>query len=311
MGGTGSGGPSQYGVQSDEAVRRRREAEEVSKDAQTDAEVNAILNRKVLEVNRRDNEQVSNRLDEIQDSLSDQIEGVDRLLFGGSVSKHTYVEGLSDVDSLLVLNSGEYGGLKPNQVLEKLKKALKSSLDKGKAIDIESGALAVTVKYKDGLEVQLLPALERDKELSIKAATGNRWTAIDPKRFAERLTEVNKAQAGTVIPAIKLAKSILANAADAQGPTGYHLEALAVAAFQDYTGLRSPKAMLTQLFDSASQNVRKPVADLTGQSRHVDEYLGEANSKERRAMSKGLARMARQMKNAPNAEAWQALLGED
>jgi hypothetical protein len=308
VGGSGSG---PYRIRPSEAAERRREAEEASKDAQIDAEVNSILNRRVIEINRRDNAEVSRRLEEIQGALSDQIEGVDRLLFGGSVAKRTYVEGLSDVDSLVVLKSEQYGDLTPRQVLDKFENALEASLDRGKATEIRSGDLAVTVEYKDGLEVQLLPAVERNKEISIMAATGNRWTAIEPKAFGERLTIVNEKQAGTVVPAIKLAKLVLASEPDTRRPSGYHLEALAVAAFDNYSGPRNPKAMLTHLFDSASTNVRKPIADVTGQSRHVDENLGAANSTERRAISKGLAKIARQMTNAPNADAWQALLGDD
>ncbi len=311
MGGSGSGGESEYSVARDAAARRLREAQEASKDAQIDAEVNSLLNRRVLEVNRRDNEQVSARLDEVQNALSEQIDGVDRLLFGGSVSKRTYVEGLSDVDSLLILNADAYGGLSPDEVMGKLQKALKGSLDMGKVSDIWTGELAVTVQYKGDLELQLLPAVDRNGALSIKAATGNSWTAIEPKNFAERLTKVNQGQAGTVIPAIKLAKSILAAYPDSGRPTGYHLEALAVAAFENYSGPRNPKAMLTQLISSSAKNVRKPIADVTGQSRHVDEYLGKADSKDRKTMSKTLVSLARRMKNAPTADTWRALLGDD
>lgn len=311
MGGSGSGGGSEYSVAREAAARRLREAQEASRDAQIDAEVNSILNRRVLEVNRRDNEEVSARLDEVQEALSDQIEGVDRLLFGGSVSKKTYVEGLSDVDSLLILDAEAYGDLSPDNVLKKLEKALRSDLDMGKISDIRSGDLAITVYYKEDLELQLLPAVEKRGELFIKSATGNTWTAIEPKKFAARLTKVNQGQAGTVIPAIKLAKSILADHPDSGRPSGYHLEALAVAAFESYSGPRNPKAMLTQLISSAAKNVRKPIADVTGQSRHVDEYLGKADSKERRAMSKSLASLARRMKNAPTVDTWRALLGDD
>jgi hypothetical protein len=310
VGGSGSGGGA-YRIKPSEVAARRREAEEAAQSAQTDAEVNSILNRRLIEINRRDSEEVSRRLEEIQAALSDQIEGVDRLLFGGSVAKQTYVEGLSDIDSLLVLNAQAYGNLSPREVIGKLEEALESRLDRGDAIQIDSGELGVTVKYKDGLEVQLLPAVDRKEGLSIAAAGGVQWAAIEPKTFAERLSKVNQDQAGAVVPAIKLAKSVLASEAASGRPSGYHLEALAVAAFEHYSGPRNPKAMLTHLFDSASKNVKRPIADVTGQSRHVDGYLGAADSQERRAMSKRLGTITRRMKNAPNVEAWQALLGED
>ena len=309
MGGSGSGG-SEYRVDLDAATRRLRDAEEASRDAQTDAEVNSLLNRRLLEVNRRNNEEVANRLEEIQAALASQIEGADRLLFGGSVSKQTYVEGLSDVDSLLVLKSDDYGGLKRDQVLAKLQQALESKLDRGQASRIKQGQLSVTIEYKVDWRCELLGG-GAQSGLSIKSASGDRWTDDRPKSFAERLSKVNESQAGAVVPAIKLAKSILASQPITPTPGGYHLEALAVAAFENYSGPRSPKAMVTQLFDSATKNVRRPIVDVTGQSGHVDEYLGKANSAERRTMSSGLGAIARRMKNAPNADAWRSLLGED
>jgi hypothetical protein len=294
-----------------EADARRREAEEASRQAQLDAEVNSLLNRQVIEVNRRDSERVNSRLGEVEAALGSELEGVDRLLFGGSVSKHTYVEGLSDVDALLVLDSSDYGGLAPGEVMKKLTAALEKKLDRGEAVEINAGELAVTVSYKEGLELQLLPAVERSSKLSIKAAGTDRWTAIEPKRFSTELSAVNQAQAGAVVPAIKLAKVILANAPESNWPTGYHLEALALSAFKDYNGPRSPKAMVTRFFESAATGVRKPIADLTGQSVHVDEALGPTNSPERRRLAQGLERIATRMKNAPSIAAWQSLLGED
>jgi hypothetical protein len=309
LGGTGSG--NAFRLDPDEAAKRRRDAEKSARIGQIDAEVNSILSKRLIEINRRDNEEVSMRLEEIQGALSDQIEGVDRLLFGGSVAKQTYVEGLSDIDSLVILSSEEYADLAPAEVMEKLQQALESRLNRSEAIEIRAGDLAVTVEYGDGLEVQLLPAVERDEKLSITAPSGDSWAAIEPKAFALRLSAVNKSQAGAVVPAIKLAKSVLASEPGARRPDGYHLEALAVAAFENYSGPRNPKAMVTHLFDSAAKNVKRPIPDVTGQSRQVDEKLGAENSVNRRRMSEGLRAIARRMKNAPSVDAWQALLGED
>lgn len=308
MGGTGSG-PYRMGL--GEADERRREAEEASKQAQLAAEVNALLNRRLIEVNRRDSEVVNRHLAEVETALSDRLEGVDRLLFGGSVSKRTYVEGLSDIDALLVLDAATYGNLQPEQVTTELARTLGEKLDRGEAKQIRSGDLAVTVTYTEGLELQLLPAVEHGERLSIKAAHTDSWTAIEPKRFAAALSEVNRDQAGAVVPAIKLAKVIVANAPESERPTGYHLEALALAAFADYTGPRNPKAMLTRFFESAATNVRRPIADLTGQSVHVDEALGAENSRARRSLAQGLERIATRMQRAPNTGAWEAMLGEE
>lgn len=309
MGGTGSGNP--FSVDPSEVAKRRKEAEKAARVGLVDAEVNSLLNRRLIEVNRRDAEEVSRRLTEIEGALSDQIEGVDRILYGGSVAKQTYVEGLSDIDSLVVLRSSDYGGLSPDEAMDRLQAALGKRLNRQDAIDIRVGDLAVTVTYSDGLEVQLLPAIERSNGLSIASSSGESWSAIDPKAFAQRLTTINQGQAGAVVPAIKLAKAILASQPDSRRPTGYHLEALAVAAFEHYSGPRNPKAMLTHLFSSASKDIKRPIADVTGQSHQVDAYLGGENSVRRRRVAEGLRDVARRMKNAPSVRAWEALLEDD
>ena len=308
MGGTGSGS---YSVAREAAAERRREAEEASRGAQLDAEVNALLNRRLIEVNRRESQEVNDRIEEVTDALGGELDGVDRLLFGGSISKHTYVEGLSDIDALLVLEADSYGDLDPEQVKEKLARALKGQLDMGRVAAIQSGALAVTVEYKDGVELQLLPAVEHRGALSITEASGERWTSIEPKKFAANLTAANTAQGGAVVPAVKLAKLVLATVPKSGRPSGYHLEALAIAAFADYTGPRNPKAMLTRLFTEAAKDIKRPITDVTGQSRHVDEYLGAADSKARQTLSRELAKIGRQMTSARSTEAWQDLLGEE
>jgi hypothetical protein len=55
-----------------------------------------------------------------------------------------------------------------------------------------------------------------------------------------------------------------------------------------------------------------PVADRSGQSVHVDEYLGTANSQERRVVSQALQRVQRKLQNADaskSVDGWKDLVG--
>ena len=89
------------------------------------------------------------------------------------------------------------------------------------------------------------------------------------------------------MPTIKLAKAI----ADcyvrrpSRKIAGYHIESLAIEAFRDYQGPLDSKAMLRHLFGNSIRAVLTPIADSTGQSSYVDEYLGPANSRRRRRVS--------------------------
>jgi hypothetical protein len=115
------------------------------------------------------------------------------------------------------------------------------------------------------------------------------------------------------VPAIKLAKAIIDRLPERQRLSGYHVESLAIEAFRGYSGPLETKAMLNHFFREASSRVLGHIRDRTGQSVHVDEYLGDAGSLERRVVSDALARTARRMANADaheNIDEWRRLFGD-
>ena len=101
---------------------------------------------------------------------------------------------------------------------------------------------------------------------------------------------------------------------ESQRLSGYHVESLAVAAFRDYKGTKTTAAMLPTFFERAKELVLHPIRDSTGQSVHVDEYLGSENSQARLASSHILVRLAKRMRNATLSRSiaqWRALFGLD
>lgn len=263
------------------------------------AQVNGVLAEMLKEFNTRDTALTKSRLEAIEEALSDVAVDIDRLLFGGSVAKHTYVDGLSDVDALIVVDAPS---VQPSDLLRRFRDYLSSRL----STDVEgvsAGNLAVTVKYRDGAEIQLLPAVERNGRTSIASTDGSTWRTIRPHKFAEKLTEVNSRNGNAVIPAIKLAKAVLNRALpEAQRLGGYHIEAIAVDAFRAYKGRRDYASMLRALLNHAASAVRRPTGDITGQSVHVDAHLGSANSSDRMALSAALNRVATRLDNASATE---------
>jgi hypothetical protein len=304
MGGGGGG----YSVGPNDMDAIKREVEERTKRSMAEAEINDLLARELARINFRDTETTSRHLDEISDALGDDVD-VERLNFGGSIAKHTYVDGLSDVDSLLFLSGDDISSMSPAELRAKVETVLNERLAKGEISGIRAGNLAVTVSYKDGSEIQLVPAREAsDGKAEISSADGSSWKAIEPRSFARTLTKVNQDQSGAVVPAIKLAKGIIAGLPPDSRLSGYHTEALAVAAFTGYTGSRTPREMLTHLFSSAAQAVKRPIADSTGQSRHIDESLGAAGSTERENVSRQLGQIAQRMEAATSAGEWRSIV---
>lgn len=305
MGGSGGRTGSYFSARDAETLRE--EATKRLEQSRIDAEVNQFLQEELADLNDRDVETTSTYVEEIESALEAHIESFDRLLFGGSIAKHTYVDGLSDIDSLVVLKEESLAEETPAEVRDKFRQLLTRQLPQGEIRNIRTGAMAVTVEYRDGTEIQLLPAVQSRQGISISSADGSSWTHIQPREFTRQLTECNRRQGNAVVPAIKLAKAITASRLGGVGPSGYHMEALAVAAFEDYSGPRTPKAMVTHLFESASRDVLRPIRDVTAQSPYVDEDLGPANSAARRNLSGGLQRIGSLMSKSPSIADWQAL----
>ncbi len=308
MGGSGGGGGYYPTRQSIKGLQKL--IEDARKQVSTerlDADVNAYLRAVLATTNQRDAAEVNERLDAIGEALRDQVE-VDRFLMGGSVAKHTFVDGLSDIDALVVLKGKDAKRESPHRLLEEFEDTLRSQLSMEKIVGIRTGKLAATVTYRDGLEIQLLPAIQSGRTVSIPDASGEGWNETKPKAFQRSLTKQNQKLNGVLVPVIKLAKSMIADFPKQKQMIGYHIEALAVDAAKSYDGPATPKAVLIHLFSHAANRVLRPIADLTEQSRTVDGYLGPAQSTQRRILADALATVTRKLGSADSLDKWKSVV---
>jgi len=304
----GSGGGTSYGMEDIDADALRDRARRDLQQQELLTDINSYLAEQLTAFNDRDTETVNDRLEQIAEALGEAVEGLDRLLFGGSIAKHTYVDGLSDVDALIILRGNQPDD--PAQLIAAFADALRAALPKSTVADIQPGRLAVTVIYTDGTPIQLVPARRTGETLSIASEDGRAWRDIRPRKFAEKLTEVNQANNDGVVPAIKLAKPILDRLPESQRLSGYHLEAIAVDAFKHYDGPTSRQAMLRHLLDHAAGAVLKPTGDITGQSVRIDTHLGPANSVDRQRISASIRRIVSKMDSAANVDDYKDLFGD-
>ena len=309
MGGSGGGG---YFVdRTPEQIKSElRKEEERTLDQSFDTETAEAIGQLLAQANVRDADATSEALDDIKRVLERDIEGSVDPRFGGSVRKHTFVDGISDVDTLLILRDPTLKTKTPQKVLDYFERKLRKELPEW---EVSRGKLAITLR-KEGVELQILPAIRVNGETHIPAARGDRWSEINPQAFFKKLTDTNSRYGGKVVPVIKLAKIINDRQPEPLQLTGYHIESLAIEAFKGYTGIQNPKAMLVHLFDRARTLVLSPIKDRTGQSVHVDDYLGPSNSEDRKAVSAVLDRVSRRMKNADvlrSKEQWMELFGEE
>jgi len=290
-----------------ELARRVRVAEAQQNDSAFQGQVGGEIAQALAQYNHRDVHKTQSILEKIKGDLADHLNNVVELIFAGSVAKHTYVDGLSDVDALVLLNPEEAGN-SPAELRATFADVLRARYGRDK---VKEGRLAVTVEL-DGQTIQLLPARHAGEALQISDDRGTGWSRINPQSFAEKLGRSNQDLDGKLVPTIKLAKAIMAQLPEQQQLSGYHTESLAIDIFRNYEGPKTPKAMVAQFFEKAQERVKSPIKDSTGQSIHVDEYLGQPDSLKRRIVADALGRVARKIANADGAQSldmWRQILG--
>lgn len=312
MGGSGGGGP--FGKRTPEQFRNLvRKSEDKTIEAAFEAELSRTLAELLGRFNGRDTSLVNDRLDEIKSTMQEAIDGSFDQLYGGSVAKHTYVDGLSDVDSLMVISGSDLEKSTPQSVLARMEQIIRKGLKE--RASIEHGRMAVTITYPDGMVIQLLPTIRMaDGQFRVPSSRRDGWSNIDPIAFRDALTRCNQECGGKLVPTIKLAKAINGQLPATAQLSGYHMESLGIAAFKDYQGEKTTSAMLPAFFECARDLVLSPIRDSTGQSVHVDSYLGPPNSDARAAISHVMGRIARRMRNATAAGSgaqWRAIFGLD
>jgi len=285
-----------------------RSVQDATRDTAYEAECNAFLRELLVGFNDRNVEAVRTHVEEIETALGKEVSGSINLAFGGSITKHTYVDGISDVDALVILDNCELSEATPAEAKLYLVSRLQERFPR---TEITEGQLAVTAHFSD-IDVQLLPAVTCNGTTHISDETINRWAPIRPKEFANILSRVNADHSSKVVPVVKIAKAIVSNLPEQQRTSGYHMESLAVDVFRNYDGAHTLKDMTKHFFTEAARRVLAPIRDTTGQSVHVDDALGDENSVERRRVGDAFARVARRMGNADAAatlEGWKGILG--
>lgn len=302
----GGGGGSRYIRPWSPAEQKKIDQAREKELKQLEGDVNSLLNDLLARYNNRDTNATKEKIEELSNILGDEAE-IDQILFGGSVVKHTEVDGISDVDALIILDRSDLQGKSPKEMLSVFYKTLNDTLPRSKVDTISKGRLAVTVKYRDGTEVQLLPALRSRNTISIAAADGKTWNDTKPKIFQRELTAANTKMNQGLVPSIKLFKSINSDLPKQKQLTGYHIETMAVDAVKNYDGPKSPRFLLTHLLEHASERGPHPIQDKTGQDRTVDAYLGKAKSVERRNISQTLLAMKRRLESATTVSQWRVV----
>jgi hypothetical protein len=302
MGGSGGG---RFSGPLTESLERQIERARQQEQDRLEREINSFLHRLLVHYNDRNTDLISERVSQVQRLLGEAAE-VKSIIFGGSIAKHTDVSGLSDVDALVILRRTDLTGKPPQALLDAFYQILRTKLPRAEVASINKGRLAVTVKYLDDLEIQLLPALRSGTTISIAEADGKGWNETKPLQFQTALKDADVRLNGNLVPAIKLVKSLVDDLPELKQLSGYHIEALALDAMQGYNGPTTPRALLLHILERAAERILTPLKDITGQSQELDAYLGPANSLRRRNTAQALVGMRRRLAAATTLSQWKA-----
>lgn len=310
MGGSG-GSIFRSGQSPQDLAKRIAQSQESATSAEFKSLLTNLHNGLLTQFNDRDHEKVQQHLAELKEHLEEKTEGTIDIFFGGSVAKHTYVDGLSDVDCLLVLNDTGLSDADSKNAIEVITSHVRQKMRE--RAEVSHGQMAVTLSFPDGLILQILPALRHGDHIKVPSSRSpGEWSHIDPAKFQAALTRRNQECGNKLVPTIKLAKAILGTLPESQRLSGYHVESLAISAFKNYEGECTTVQMLPHFIARARDLVLSPITDSTGQSIHVDGYLGAPNSAERLRASHLLDRIYKRMRMATVAESdaqWRDLFG--
>jgi predicted nucleotidyltransferase len=125
-----------------------RQTAEDTEQKRLESSTNDYLQNLLVSLNQRDSEKVQKYVDDIRAVLGEEHE-IEKFLFGGSVAKHTFVDGLSDIDALVVLKRADLEGKNPREVLKSFFDTLHDGLTRDLVVTLDKGNLAVTVRIFD------------------------------------------------------------------------------------------------------------------------------------------------------------------
>ena len=203
MGGSGGG----FWSQPRQLNKIRHDVELKNNESAFNSEVANIIDNALSEYNDRDVDVINKHLETLKSALSKDIEESIEMRFGGSVAKHSYVDGMSDIDILANVGKTELSSKSPEELLHYFKERIEDRLPNTK---VEVGTMSVIVKYSDGNELQLLPSIKTATGIRVANSNGVGWSnVVKPHIFARKLTDVNNNNGGFVVPVIKLFKGNL------------------------------------------------------------------------------------------------------
>lgn len=252
--------------------------------------VNEVLDDAAKNARERDAKSQMQHRNDAETAINSDIEGHVDIEYGGSVSKATYVDGVSDLDCRVYLNHSSLASKSPDEIKKYIAKQLKNKDPRISSVKV--GRMGVTVRYRDGTEMQFIPAIRT--RYGYKLPNGNMWSkVVYENRFKRDFSRTNKKCGGRLYHLVTVLKKQNNQNPSSQQLSGHHIEALANKIFKPYpkSAPRTLEAMMDYYYRHAPRHVVHRTRDNTGQSLYVDkDKLGGPGSKNRQAVARCMGR---------------------
>lgn len=260
--------------------------------------VNDVLDDAAKNSRERDAKSQMQYRNDAKDAINSNIDGYVDIEYGGSVSKATYVAGISDLDCRVYINHSSLVSKSPDEIKKYIARQLKSKDPKISSVKV--GGMGVTVRYRDGTEMQFIPAIRT--RYGYKLPNGNRWSkVVYEDRFKRDFSRTNQKCGGTLYPLVRVIKKQNYLNPLSQQLSGHHIESVANKIFKHYpkSAPRTLEAMMDYYYRYAPRQIVHRTRDKTGQSSFVDkDKLGNPASKNRQAAARSMGRVRKILRQA-------------
>ena len=235
-----------------------------------------------LELTQSETERVAEKHTWLREKLREKLPVEDDFLTG-SYARHTIIrpegDAKFDVDFFLVFDKEEYGESSLEELLQTVRGALDIIKIEDLAIEeIRMQSRSVAVVYKDGFQIDVVPAIQIEKDKLYKIFDKKTLAAIDsnPKLHGEILTAANEATASNstkrLVPMIKILKHWKRKECDYM--KSFHLELLMIETLSSLT-ISSYSSAIAYFF--ANVDMQKPLIDPSNAENVIDAYLDDDN----------------------------------
>ncbi len=200
--------------------------------------------------------------------------------FSGSITKHTFLFGGSDIDVLVFVPPSNPSA--PAVEVKLLNEAVSGICPR------TLHEHYITLNPPGGVNIDLVPAFRSiEGNVHIPDPNAQAWIPIFPNLFAEDLDALDKRHYGALKPAIRLTKWLTKRFLTVP-LLGHHIELLMFISAYWLSPTKSPLELLSSFLNSSSHLVLTPLRDTSKQRTFVDDYLGEGDSPARRTCHREL-----------------------